>query len=330
MNWLVVRQYRGAFGWALSFTVALSVGLFGLAAVAHSTAALIRQHECTAVTSQLCINLVVKFQGHANWSTGAFVEILLVIPAMLGILFGVSVVAREFDTGTIGLVWLQGVSRGNWFWRKTLASGVIVLVYGTIVAILSNTWGNFVYLRFFNPSPLLSKIFDISGFSIVGYSVLAFGIGVFAGSVTRRSGVGVAVGAAIFVSTRLAIENLLRPIVENKTFLVENAWPNYSVKNGLLVNEGLLPVGQIQPSAGHGYQFQNTISNQCQPTAQVPSATDLQKYATCLHVHGQHYVVEFVSNSQYWPTQAVEFGVCILIGLSAIAISPFVLKKSQR
>lgn len=289
-----------------------------------------RANGCTLQSnSKSCGNLLGPFVAHFNSTTGTLVGLLLLAPASIGLLFGISVVAREFDSATIGLVWLQGVSRSNWIWQKTLISGAYVFITACLIALISNAWGNSVYIRLLNPSPLVPKVFDINGVSIIGYTILAYGIGVLAGSLARRSGVGFAMGAVTFIIGRLAIEKLLRPLFEIKEYVVLNFTGGFTPLNSLVVNQGILPLGQLRPGVGHGFELQSSISNSCKLSAQEPTSGQVRKYVECLHLHGQHYVVEFIRNSQYWPAQIYEFGVCVLLVLIAIAGARYILKFTE-
>jgi ABC-type transport system involved in multi-copper enzyme maturation permease subunit len=239
MTWLVYRQYRAALIWSTLFLALLIVALYALSGDARHVADLLRAHNCSPYSSgRYCDSLVGEFEAHSNWSTGVLVDVLYAAPGFLGILYGVSIVAREFESGTIGFVWLQSLSRRRWIWTKTAISSVSVIVVAAVLGVAATVWSSSVYLRFLSQSPLASRIFDTSAVAVLGYATLAFGLGILAGSTLRRSGIAVAVSLAVFAILRLLIEKTIRPVVEGSRYVALSVMPPYSPHNGLLVREG--------------------------------------------------------------------------------------------
>jgi ABC-type transport system involved in multi-copper enzyme maturation permease subunit len=323
--WLLRRQYRAALAWAVGLSIVLIATLFALSSSARSDASLLRAHHCTPLSiGNYCSAAAGQFQAHANWSTGLLIVILYVAPAILGILLGVSVVAREFESGTVGLVWLQSLSRTRWIWTKTAFAGSIAASCAILIWLAASIWGNDVYLRFISLSPLTSRVFDTSGVAILGYVAAAYGLGVLAGAMLRRSGVGFTVALGSFGLFRLLVEKILRPAVEGTRFQTLAVQPPYTPSNGLLLHEGYASLGSFRPANGGAL----TISSVCQPTTQSQSQLANQEFVACLKNHGLHFVVQYVPNSSYWSAQFVEFAVCLIFAIIAIWASKKVLDRT--
>ena len=324
MIWLVYRQYRSAAIWTAVLSIALIVGLYSMSIDARNVASVLRIHGCAAYNSSpFCDALAGRFIAHASWSTGVLINVLYIVPGLLGVIFGVSLVARDFEAGTIGLVWLQTLTRRHWLWTKVAVSGFVVLVVASILDVVANLWGNSIYIRLVSPSPLTSRVFDSSGVVIVGYCILALGIGTLLGTVLRRSGVGVAVGLVFFAILRLALEKGVRPVIEAQRFVAESVLPPFTPQNGILVREGFLPLHQLIPRSGQGF----SITSVCQSPVQAPSGTIDPKFTSCLSQHGLHFVVQYIPNSSYWTAQFIELGLCVSLCVLAVAASRFILAR---
>jgi ABC-type transport system involved in multi-copper enzyme maturation permease subunit len=324
MTWLVYRQYRATLIWSVLFLALLIVALYALSADARHVADLLRAHSCSPYSSEpYCNSLIGEFEAHSNWSTGALVDVLYAAPGLLGTLYGVSIVAREFESETIGLVWLQSLSRRRWIWTKTAISSVSVIVVAGILGVAATVWSSSVYLRFLSESPLVSRIFDTSTIAMLGYSILAFGLGILAGSTLRRSGVAVAASLVVFAILRLLIEKMIRPVVEGSRFVALSVMPPYSPHNGLLVREGFLPLTQLQPHSGQPL----FVTSTCQSAVRVFNSSANSVFTACLRSHGLHLVVQYIPNSQYWLAQGIEAVLCVAIAVAALVLSMFVVSR---
>jgi len=326
MTWLLRKQYRSISAWAFGLSLALLTVLFLLSITARRDAGLLRSHHCSTLSlGNYCNTAVGNFEAHSNWSTGILIVLLYAAPAILGVVLGITVVAREFESGTVSLVWLQSLSRTRWIWAKTAFAGAIAASCAILICVAAGIWGNDVYLRLLSPSPLTSRIFDTSGIVVVGYVATAFGIGVLAGAIFRRSGVGFTIALASFGLVRVLIEKLLRPLVEGTRFQSLSVQPPYTPVNGLLLHEGYAPLGSFHPPNSGSL----TISSVCQSASQTQSQYANQAFTSCLRSHGLHFVVQYVPDSSYWIGQWVEFGTCLAIAGVAIWISRKVLDRAD-
>ena len=140
---------------------------------------------------------------------GLLGPVLIAIPALLGMLWGAPLVARELENGTFRLAWTQSVTRRRWLSVRVALVGVAVLA---VVAVASSlvSWGLApivaIDLNRFAPS-----MFTARGIVAIGYAVFAFALGVAAGSLIRRTLPAMVTTLVGFVTTRVVFTFWIRP-----------------------------------------------------------------------------------------------------------------------
>lgn len=108
------------------------------------------------------------------------------IPPLIGAFVGAPLLAREFENGTFRFTWTQGFGRMRWT-VATLAPLAVAVTVGTGAFGLVVSWC-------YGPriggehglSPLAGTTFDLRGVAIAGWTLIAFSIGVLAGTMIRR------------------------------------------------------------------------------------------------------------------------------------------------
>jgi len=134
--------------------------------------------------------------------------LLLLLPLLVGMFFGPSLVARELEHGTHRLLWTQSVTRRHWALVKVglvlagtvlLSGGYAALAYWWFTPFARAYIGRFEY-----------GLFDLQGIVPVAYTVYAVALGVFAGTVWRKVTPAMAATLAGFIGVRVAVE-LARP-----------------------------------------------------------------------------------------------------------------------
>jgi hypothetical protein len=145
--------------------------------------------------------------------------VLYLLPAVVGVFWGVPLVARELESGTHSLVWNQTVTRGRWFGTKLgvgvlaamVVAGVLSLVvtwWASPIDALSNESGDRGLLNRMSP-----VVFAARGLVPIGYAAFAFVLGVAVGIVLRRTVAAMAVTLVLFFGVLLAMPYLVRPYV---------------------------------------------------------------------------------------------------------------------
>ena len=139
----------------------------------------------------------------------AIVYATVVVPLLLGLFWGAPLLAREFEDGTNGLAWTQGITRRRWLQSNLTWAIVAAAVWGAAVTAVVTWWslGEVSLGRSrLGPGP-----FDIQGIVPVAYSVFAVVLGITVGSMFRRVLPAMATTLAAFVAARVVIAVLVRP-----------------------------------------------------------------------------------------------------------------------
>ncbi|MGO9583359.1 MAG: hypothetical protein ACLP36_11165 [Acidimicrobiales bacterium] len=139
----------------------------------------------------------------------AIVYVTIVVPILLGLFWGASLLAKEFEDGTNGLAWTQGVTRRRWLRSNLIWAILAAAVWGAAVTAVVTWWSLCeisLGLARLSPGP-----FDIQGIVPVAYSVFAVALGIAVGSMIRRVLPAMATTLAAFVAVRVVIAVLVRP-----------------------------------------------------------------------------------------------------------------------
>ncbi len=123
----------------------------------------------------------------------------VVLPGIIGILWGAPLVARELETGTYRLAWTQSVTRTRWLAVKLGVVGLASMVVAGLFSLMVTWW--------FSPIDRVNMTvfttFDQRAVVAVGYAAFAFALGAAAGTLLRRTVPAIAVTLVALVSIRL-------------------------------------------------------------------------------------------------------------------------------
>ncbi|HEY7265945.1 MAG TPA: ABC transporter permease, partial [Trebonia sp.] len=194
MTWLVWRQYRaqGAIAVALLAAAGAVILADGVQIASHWHSILA---TCSGNTSCL------RQASLVNGTLGDLPYVSLIVPAVLGILWGAPLVAHELETRTIDFAWTQSVTRTRWL---TVKAGWLLLaaaVCGGVITGLTTWWSgpdNAQHASAFDPGH-----FDTQGIVPVGYALFAMALGIAAGTVARRTLPAIAATLGGFIGLRL-------------------------------------------------------------------------------------------------------------------------------
>jgi hypothetical protein len=203
MTWVVWRQYRaqGAIAAALlaALTAAVLVDGFQIASHWHSILVACAGSKACLQQQPTLVNGVVSDLPYLG----------LIVPVVLGMLWGAPLVAHELESRTSDFAWAQSVTRAHWLTVKTGWLLLAAAACGGVVAALTTWWSgpvNAMTAGAFAPGQ-----FDTQGIVPIGYAVFAMALGIAAGAVGRRTLPAIAVVLGGFIGVRLLISDLLRP-----------------------------------------------------------------------------------------------------------------------
>ncbi len=226
MSWLVWRQHRQQALFALLGLAALAAFLVPTGLQMHTAFQRAGLDDCLPAAARVefvqvgenpdqasdqarrCQDLAERFASRFG-NRGTVGILLWFLPLFAGLFWGAPLVAREVEHGTHRLVWTQGISRRRWALAKFGLVGAGVILVAACYALLVTWWraplDQTTGQRF--PWPL----FDLEGPVLVGYTLFALALGVFAGTLTRKTQTAMAITLAGFLAIRLPVGLLARP-----------------------------------------------------------------------------------------------------------------------
>jgi hypothetical protein len=307
VRWLLWRQHRlqGAVAAAALAAFAAALWLTGvhMANIYHAALA-----TCRANDTCDSLNL---FQGY-----GAIVDLVnlsAVVPLLIGVFWGATLVGREIDHGTHTLVWTQSVSRRRWLRGKITLLLVAATVWGGAVAAIVTWWSgtpNSLYGNRFDPSR-----FDVQGIAPVAYALFAAALGLAAGAVVRRILPALAITVIGFVTVRIVVANYVRPhylplrvadVRMDQPLPVSGSY--WTLTRNLVLNGQVISGGLTMPA-------------QCAGTVERGSAR------TCLADLGYRYVVHYQPAHRYWTFQFIEAGLFVALGAVLVAVAVVIVRR---
>jgi hypothetical protein len=255
-------------------------------------------HSCSSLPSLL-------FQGD-----GGLIDLVagtMILPALLGALWGAPLLAGEFESRTTDLIWTQSVTRRRWMLTNLgWALGAAVL-WGGLLAVLVSWWRIPENGLFDRLSP---GAFDVQGIVPIAYSVFAMAIGIAAGVVLRRTLPAVTAALAGFIAVRAAIALFLR---QHFMAPITHSFPINVDTSPSLAHIWWL-TGYIANAAGRSSAFGVPVPPAC-------GTNVYQQLQACLAGHGFHRIVTYQPANRFWTFQAIEAGIFLVLTVALLAFA---------
>jgi len=291
MIWVSWRQHRSQAAACLALLAALAVYAIieGTSMrTAFSSDGLVG--SCLARSQgTACAAGVTAFMNEFSSAVNiAFWSVALIVPGLIGVLVGGSLIAREFEYGTWRLAWSQTVPRARWLAVKlALVTGGLIVLGAAITAVI--TWYRAPMDQL--TGHLQHNIFDYEGLVPTAYILCAFGFAVLAGLLIRRSIPAMVAAFIPWLAIRLVIEFVFRP-----HFMTP-----------------LTTQGTCTPTAPCG----TGISS-------VPQATGhIGDWVLGMNRNGFIYQPE----SRFWPFQFIEAGIFVALTAAALGATIWLLRR---
>jgi hypothetical protein len=230
----------------------------------------------------------------------------MILPALLGVLWGAPLVAGELEAGTHDLVSTQSITRRRWVATNIAWAIVVATVWGAVLTLLVSWWRIPENGLFDRLSP---GVFDIQGIVPIAYSVCAMALGIAADVLLRRVLPAVTTALAAFIGLRVLVGLILRqhflaPVTSKLPINVGNA--TGSIAHAWWV------AGYIASPSGQSSQAGIAMPTACQTTR-------YKQFEACLATHGYHRIVAYQPANRFWTFQAIEAGIFALLAAALLA-----------
>jgi hypothetical protein len=331
MTWVVWRQHRLSIAGGLAILAALAAFLLISGTGIHRAFDDLGLSNCSIPTNASCAELSSQFQQRYR-GYQFLIPLFLILPALVGLFWGAPLVAREVEQGTHRLVWTQSITRSRW-----LSVKVAVLATAAVGGLGAMTWLLNWWtqpLMAIQPQQFDPGIFDLLGLMPAVYALVAFAVGVAAGSLTRKLIPAILLTLVAFMVLRVGVEFGLRPhyMAPASTSF---AFPTLSTKGdassdeptGWILAESTLDASGRLISDGVGIDFRNAVA-ECPElaTPDQPGAAPRVRAAgpaataadACAQRNGFHVEVIYQPDDRYWRFQITE--TMILVALSGALI----------
>ncbi len=314
MTWLIWRQHRNQAAFAAISLGALAI-IFAITGV--HMAATYHSALRTCAATRTCDSVG---DGLFN-GDGAIIDLAnftVVVPLLIGLLWGAPLLASEIEEGTHKLIWTQTVTRRRWLAGKAIALFGAALIVGAVLAVAVTWWSRTLDLSQQNR---FDK-FDIQGVVPIAYALFAAALGLTAGIVIRRTLPALTATLAIVVGLRIVVANYLRPhFMTPVTKLVSVL----STGNGLSGSNWMLHSHMVD-AAGRSVAPNATLSALPVACRQYIGTTRTQIFS-CLAGQGWHEKLVYHPANRFWLFQGIESALFVVLAAASVATAFIVIRR---
>ncbi|MEU0796292.1 transporter [Amycolatopsis sp. NPDC005961] len=272
--------------------------------------------------------------GRTNFSDedtlfGGTILVLYLLPAVIGVFWGVPMITRELESGTHSLVWNQTVTRKRWLTTKLgfglltamVAAGLLgwaVSWWASPIDALSATQTDRGML-----SRIMPVVFGARGIVPIGYVAFALALGVAVGMLVKRTVAAMAVTLAVLAAVLIVVPTFVRPYLippaQMTTAIVPEDITNITGDD----THGILEIGMRNP-AGAWVLANETVDpagtvvyplpdfvQSCapRPGQGPPERGSMQQCMSQLGAHGYQQRLTYQPGSRFWPLQWLELAL---------------------
>ncbi|MEV1113757.1 transporter [Actinosynnema sp. NPDC049800] len=261
------------------------------------------------------------------------------LPAVLGVFWGVPMITRELETGTHNLVWNQSVTRTRWLAVKLGIGAPAAMVAAGVLSLVVGWWADPIDTaadldaeRGFQ-ARVTPLVFAARGIAPIGYAAFAFVLGVAIAILLRRTVPAMAVTLVVYVAVQLAVPygvrpHVLPPVEESVTLTARSI-------EGIQADEGVsgdVPVSvRVAEPAGAWVLANETVDangvvthplpaavGDCLPPASAdpPTLADLDRIRACfarLDGLGYRQHLAYQPVTRFWPLQWAELALFLVL-----------------
>jgi hypothetical protein len=266
---------------------------------------------------------------------GGTILALYLLPAVIGVFWGVPMITRELESGTHSLVWNQTVTRKRWLTTK-LGFGLLTAMVAAGLLSLAVTWWaspidalSAVQTDRGMLSRIYPVVFSARGIVPIGYAAFALVLGVAVGMLLKRTVAAMAVTLVTLAAVLLLVPVFVRPyLLPPQTELVAITGENITNITGDETGD-ILEIG-VRKQAGAWELANETVDSAgkvvsplpdfvqtCVPRpgrdAGPPPRGSLEACMAQLGTHGYQQRLTFQPGSRFWPLQWLELALFLAV-----------------
>jgi hypothetical protein len=227
MIWVTWRQHRGLLITVAAVFCAAMAGLLITGLRIHRDYALLT--ACRPAASPYCQGLSTFFNS-TDWHQGEFLHVAVqAAPVLVAMFAGPPVVARELESRTYRYAWTQGIGRVRWTAAKLALLGSLLTILAVALSELF-TWFFAPFMTTQQLTDVAPTVFGTCGLAYAAWTLVAFCLGAFLGTLLRRTLAAIAATLGGYVGLAAATWFSLRDHYPVKTF-----WPMQLFEAGWLL-----------------------------------------------------------------------------------------------
>ena len=335
MIWLTWRQFRAQ---ALTALAALAAFAVVLVATRPHLTSVYAASGVTACRGDGCVQVANGFLDRMNGGVYPLVYLLgiagiVVAPALIGVFWGAPLIAREFETGTFRLAWIQSVTRTRWLAGKLALPGLTAVAVTEALSLLYGWWsapiGQAGRLATETTFPLATGPFSLPlflahGITPLGYAAFGFVLGVTTGLLLRRIILAMAVTLAAFAFIQVVMPLAVRPhlFTPDHTSIAVG-----SINGPTSIGPATFgfTVEHLPSRPGSWILSSGAVDATGQPVTTIPpacregAADGTRDFPACLTSQGIRVAVVYQPTNRYWPIQLIETAVYLALAAAFAA-----------
>jgi len=288
---------------------------------------------------------VSTFGGHERILSALLGPALLIVPLLIGMFWGAPLLARELETGSYRLVWTQSITRRRWLLVKIAIVGLVALAVAGLASWLVTWW--YAPLDKFNMNRFDPSVFTERGIVAIGYTGLAFTVGLAAGAILRRTLPAMAATFVSFIAARIIFTFWIRPHLLPAAHAVQQLGAGNAgiggpqgvslfatsptIANAWVYSATIVDNAGSAPSVGRIHALLAARCPQIVSGAGLPPGSGPGKaaatpsvvnalFSKCMSNLSRqlHLLVTYQPSSHYWPLQALETAIFLAAALVLI------------
>ena len=316
MLWATWRRYRSDALFVAALLVVLGAAVLVLSIAGSGTVAAVAR-SCTEPLT--CTAPQVWFNsGLPNW-WGYVLQVVVLVPAVVGVFVGAPLVPRELEHGTHLIAWTQSIPRGPWFLARVGLLALSAAAAAVLLAAIALGW--FAMERELANTGILNiwSGFDIAPPVVIAYTLFALALGVAAGAAIRRTGPAIVVALIGFIAVRVTIAEAFRwrylaPVTARQLLEAQIAG---GLPRAVPITAWVLPSsGTFVNAAGHPLSASISM---LLPQCTGPSASGVVSCPRALDGVSVLYV--FQPASRFWLFQGIEAALFVVLALALFALA---------